>query len=343
MKKVLSAALALTLVVCLAAPALAAELPEGWTPADGARAPAVSHDTEGGIMTLPDEIPVEIANEPVNEGGTELIVFPDPANDPENAPEVVDVPLSSHYAATIVLDGETVDTSKVPNAPSGYLPMRLLCEVSGGSASWYPEDNQSLFFFDETSIVVDFAKDTVEIGFEPVEGAKPYLDPAGYTFVPYSVLSALETVSVNPNTELSVDRYDITTSASDPTVKLVKSIQEAVESAARMKHSPAEMEEYLGIRQENFTDIVGYFPMMINADTVVVGQVAQGKLDAAKEDLEAQKETTIRNFEHYLQGPYEMAKQGQVVVAPDGEHVMLIISGDNAKAIELFNAAYPAQ
>lgn len=339
MKKVLALGLSVALILALGVTALAVDLPEGWTPADGARGPAVSHDVDDGIVTLPDEIPVEIADEPVNEGGTELVVFPDP----DNAPEVVEVVLTSHYTATIVLDGETVDTSKVPDAPSGYLPMRLLCEVSGGSASWYPEDNQSLFFFDETSIVVDFAKETVEVGFEVVEGAKPYLDPAGFTFLPTSVLNALETVSVNDNPEMDVARYDITTSASDPTVKLVKSIMEAVESAARMKHSPAEMEEYLGIRQENFTDIVGYFPMMINADTVIVGKSAEGKLDAAKEDLEAQKQSTIQSFEHYLQGPYEMAKEGQVVVAPDGEHVMLIISGDNAKAIELFNAAYPAK
>ncbi len=110
-----------------------------------------------------------------------------------------------------------------------------------------------------------------------------------------------------------------------------------------MNSSPAEMEEYMGIRQENFTKVIGYFPMMINADTIVIGEVAEGKMDAAKEDLEARKETTIQSFEHYLQGPHEMAQNGQIVVAPDGAHIMLIISGDNAKAIEMFNEAYPAK
>ncbi len=38
-----------------------------------------------------------------------------------------------------------------------------------------------------------------------------------------------------------------------------------------------------------------------------------------------------------------MAQNGQIVVAPDGAHIMLIISGDNAKAIEMFNEAYPAK
>ena len=257
-------------------------------------------------------------------------------------PEVVDAPISDTFAGSLTVDGVEVDTSAIPGCPAGYVPMRALCEANGGSAEWYAEDDQALFFFDENGIIVDFNEMSIR-GDVDFGQAAPYLDPAGYTFLPVSVLDALETVSVNVNPELDVERYDITTSASDPTVKLVKSILEAVDSGARMRQSPAEMEEYLGIRQENFTDIVGYFPMMINADTVVVGKAAEGKLDAAKEDLEAQKQQTIQNFEHYLPAPYEMAQKGQVVVAPDGEHVMLIISGDNAKAIELFNEAYPAQ
>lgn len=247
--------------------------------------------------------------------------------------------LSNAYGAAIVLDGEEVDATGIPAAPAGYVPMRLLSEANGGSASWYPEDNQALFVFDETSVLVDFNAKTVEVARELQEGVEPYLDPAGYTFLPVSVLSAIETVTVNDDGEC----YTITTSASDPDVKVIRSIMEAVESGARMKSSPAEMEEYMGIHQENFTSIIGYFPMMINADTIVIGEAAEGKMDAAKEDLEARKQTTIQNFENYLPDPYEMAQNGQIVVAPDGSHIMLIISGDNDKAIEMFNAAYPAE
>ncbi len=315
MKKILALTLTLCLCLSLGVTALAADLPEGWTPADGAR--------------TGEDAP--------------LLIAPNPNADEDETPEVVDVPLSSHYSATLYLDGEEVDTSAIPGAPTGYVPMRLLTELNGGTASWYPEDGESLFFFDETSIVVNFAEETVEIAFELQEGVKPYLDPAGYTFLPVSVLDTLETVSVNENLELDVNRYDITTSASDPDMKVVKSIMEAVELGARMKSSPAEMEEYMGIHQENFTSIIGYFPMMINADTIVIGEVAEGKMDAAKEDLEARKQTTIQGFEGYLPDPLEMAKNGQIVVAPDGTHIMLIISGDNDKAIELFNAAYPAE
>lgn len=310
MKKFLALTLTLALCLGLGVTALAdgpdgpPSIPEGWTPADGARIPA------------------------------------DGARADE--PETVDVPVPAQYAATVTVDGKEVDFSGIPGAPGGYVPMRALCEAAGGSAEWYPEENEALFIFDEKSIAVHLNDLTVSIGFDPVEGVNAYLNPAGYTFIPVSVLDELESVSVNLNLELDVERYDIKTSASDPDMQLVRSIMEAVDSAAGMRHTAAEMEEYMGIRQENFTSIIGYFPMMINADTVVIGQVADGKMDAAKEDLEARKQTTVQSFENYLPDGYEMAKNGQIVVAPDGSHIMLIISGDNAKAIELFNAAYPA-
>lgn len=300
MKKFLALTLTLCLCLSLGVTALAADLPEGWTPADGAR---TSEDAP-------------------------LLIAP--------APETVDAPTS---LPILVLDGETVDATGIPAAPAGYVPMRLLSEANGGSASWYPEDSQALFVFDETSVLVDFNAKTVEVAQELQEGVEPYLDPAGYTFLPVSVLSVIETVTVTDDSEC----YTITTSASDPDKKVVMSIMEAVELGARMKNTPAEMEEYMGIHQENFTSIIGYFPMMINADTIVIGEVAEGKMDAAKEDLEARKQTTIQSFEHYLPDPYEMAQNGQIVVAPDGSHIMLIISGDNDKAIEMFNAAYPAE
>lgn len=300
MKKFLALTLTLCLCLSLGTAALAADLPEGWTPADGARTGE---------------------NAP-------LLIAP--------APETVDAPTA---LPILVLDGETVDTTGIPAAPLGYVPMRLLSELNGGSASWYPDEGNALFFLDETSIVVDFNDMTVQVAQELQEGVKPYLDPAGYTFLPVSLLDTLESVTVTDDGEC----YTITTSASDPDKKVVMSIMEAVELGARMKSTPAEMEEYMGIHQENFTKVIGYFPMMINADTIVIGQVAEGKMDAGKEDLEARKQTTIQSFEHYLEGPYEMAKNGQIVVAPDGAHIMLIISGDNAKAIEMFNEAYPAK
>lgn len=293
--------LALTLTVCLClglgVTALAADLPEGWTPADGARG---------------------------------------------DLPEVVDVPIPAAFNATVTVDGKEVDTTGIPGAPAGYLPMRAIAEATiGGMAEWYPDDNEALFFLDSNRIIVNFTTRSVMVEFEPVEDVEVYLDPAGYTFLPVSLLNGMGDVVVDDNLELDVNRFDITTSASDPMNQVALSIMEAAEIGMGNKSSADDL-EFMGIHKDNFTSIVAYLPMMIRADTVIIGEVAEGKLDAAKEDLEQRKADTIQNFEGYLPEPLEVAKGGQIVVAPDGAHIMLIISTNNDAAIELFNAAYPA-
>ncbi len=260
------------------------------------------------------------------------------------APEVVEVPVSKTYGATITLDGEVVDTAGIPGAPAGYVPMRALCEASyGGIVEWYPEDNQALFFLDNKSIIVDFNTMTVQVLFETVEGVTPYLDPAGYTFLPVSFLDSLDTVTVDDNKELDVERYDVKTSASDPTVRLANSIAEACEMPNLMPSSLSDMVSFYEFTEENYESLVSMAPgMNIVSNSVLIAQVAEGKLDAAKEDFASFQQRMIQSFEHYLPGPLEMAKNGQIVVSPDGAHLMLIISENNEKAIELFNAAYPA-
>lgn len=302
MKKILSLTLAGALSLGLCVPALAAQRPDGWTPADGARG----------------QLP---------------------------APEVVDVPVSEQYAATITLDGEELDLSGIPGAPAGYVPMRAVCEAShGGLAEWYETDNQALFFLDSKSILVDFNTMTVQIAFETAEGVTPYVDPRGYTFLPVSLLDSLDTVTVNDNPELDVERYDIKTSASDPMVRLANTIAETCEMPNLMPNSLTEMVDYHQFTAENYEHLVAMAPgMNIVSNTVLIAQVAEGKMDDAKADFQSFKDLQIRNFEQYLPGPLEMAKNGEIVVSPDGTHLMLIISEQNDKAIELFNAAYPAQ
>ena len=68
----------------------------------------------------------------------------------------------------------------------------------------------------------------------------------------------------------------------------------------------------------------------------MIGKVAPGKMDAAKEALEAQRAATQQSFEQYLPGPLEVAKNGQVVTS--GDYIMLILSSDNDTAIDLFQA-----
>ena len=57
--------------------------------------------------------------------------------------------------------------------------------------------------------------------------------------------------------------------------------------------------------------------------------------------LKAHLDNLIKTFETYLPEAYEMAKKGQIVQR--GDYVMLVVSPDNDKAIELFEAAIQPQ
>lgn len=309
MKKFLSLMLALVLAAGLGVSALAADLPEGWTPADGARG------------SLP-------------EGWT-------PA-DGAREPELVSAPIPEKYAATVTVNGVEVKTANLPGAPAGYVPMRAVTEADGGTVSWYAEEKQAFFFFDNNRITVDLTTCAVEVEFEAREDVKAYYDGRGFTYLPVSLLQEFATVTVDDHPEMDSERYDIKTSNSDPMVQLTKEIIETVEMGARTNTSLKDLVEYYEFGEENYVSIVAYFPMMINADTIIIAEVAEGKMDAAKADFQNKLDITVRNFENYLPDPHEMALNGKIVESPDGSHLMLIISADNDKAIEMFNAAYGA-
>ncbi len=244
------------------------------------------------------------------------------------APALAATPaLISAKLPTITLNGVALDTSKLPQAEG--IPLRAFVEADGGAATWYPEENCSNFYTEDGSIMVKFADGSIQVGDETFTGA---VAVEGVTFVPAEAVDALSGVTV---TKTGND-YAINTSSADPIVQLAKSIREDVGLSAGMKNTAAQMEEYYGLEADNFESVVAYMPMMISADTVVLGKVADGKLADAKEGLKSIQDQTIQNFENYLPGPLEVAKNGQIVT--NGDYVMLIMSSDNVKAIERFNA-----
>jgi len=235
--------------------------------------------------------------------------------------------LAAPYGKTLTVNGTSVKVSHLPACEG--IPMRAFVEADGGSAEWYPEDNCSLFYIEGSSVMVDFATGEALVDGQSFKGAKAV---EGVTFIPVEAVKAMSGVKVSE----TAGGYAITTPSSDPLVKLAKDIQQKTNMGSGMKASAAEMEAYYGIRSASFKSVVGYFPMMINAHTLVIGEVNSGKMADAKADLEARKTATIQNFENYLPAPLEMAKNGKIVSS--GNYVMLVISDDNAKAVELFNA-----
>lgn len=233
---------------------------------------------------------------------------------------------------TLTVNGKSVDTAKLP-AVDG-VPLRAMVEADGGSATWYPEERSGLFTLDGTAVSVDFVTGKATVGLDQTFTGCAVV--SGVTFVPMEVVAAMEGVKVTK----TATGYAVTTPSSDPMVVLTRDIVEQADLAAGMKAGADYLTAY-GVDADVFEQVTGYTPMMIRADTVLVGKVKSGKLSQAKEGLEACRQRTVQNFENYLPDPLEMAKNGKVVT--NGDYVMLIISGNNDKAVELFNAFVKAQ
>lgn len=240
------------------------------------------------------------------------------------------------YTTQLYMNGEALDTSAIPAAADKMVPLRLIAEADGGSADWFPVEYMSYFFLENARITVRFADCSIEVNGDKVEGTAALID--GVTFVPAGVLDLVEGYSVS----LSDNRVDIATPNGDPFTKLVKGIVEEVGMAASMKVAVDEL-EYFGIDADNFVRFMGFAPMNIRADHIFVAQYAEGAdKAAAKEQFEERLKGVQNSFEFYLPDAYEMSLKGQVVESEDGEWLMLIISDDNAKAIEMFEAGVAA-
>ncbi len=237
---------------------------------------------------------------------------------------------------------EIFSIGDLPGAPAGYVPMRLLCQATeGGAAYWFPEENQSMFYINETQIYTNFADNSVYVlnaDREQVlqEGVTCYLR-GGVTFLPADFLNTLDGITVEVSEVDGQARFDVTLEVpGTPLRKLSVSIQKALEIGDGM--AP---DEYLTAIEEDisgFEELVGQVPMInIRSDAVVIGKYAEGAdKEAAKAALKKIQDIQIQNFEHYLPGPLEVAKNGRIVESEDGKYVMLIMSEDNDTAIALF-------
>ncbi len=125
--------------------------------------------------------------------------------------------------------------------------------------------------------------------------------------------------------------------ASKPLADIAEEIRDAVGSATLIKEEDADtLKEYYGYDVDKYASYAIYNPPIINADTIHIVELTDiDDMTAAKAELEANKERVVKAFDGYLPDQYAMAQDGQVVTK--GRYAMLIISPDNAKAVEIFN------
>lgn len=284
-----------------------------------------------------------------------LLVSPNPISAQTEA-------LSEHYNGVVSLNGEQIDsvlyskpiegswetndvvyaTEELPGAPAGYVPMRLLCQAwDGGSASWYKEENRSMFYLNGIIMYTHFDDNTIYILDEDrnevlQEGYTCFLRK-GITYLPVEFLNTLDGVSVNSYNMDGKEYNEVTIEIpGTPLEKLVGKIQKTMNLAGGMNVNDFFTMQEMDVSA--FEEIAGELPMInIRADVVVIAKWAEdADKEAGKATLQAVQDQMIANFEHYLPGPYEIAKNGQIVESEDGKYVMLILSEDNEQATQLF-------
>ena len=77
------------------------------------------------------------------------------------------------YSGPITLNGTKLDTSKLPDAPTGaVIPLRTVAEADYGYADWYADENRSFFSLDGNSIYVDCATGAIEVNGQTLANTK---------------------------------------------------------------------------------------------------------------------------------------------------------------------------
>lgn len=256
---------------------------------------------------------------------------------PGAQPEAVEVPATGEWSSgLLVLNGTALDPSGLPAAPAyDMLPLRLLAEADHGGAYWDEETNSGSFYLEQYVVNVDFATGAITVDDQAVEGKAQVVQ--GVTFVPASVLDGLEGYAVNLNPEMDVDRIDVTTPNSDPMIQLLYQLADAAGVGYGMKTTAAELEETKILSEGVFTKGVGLLPMMTNPDTVILGKVAEGKLEQAKADLEAYRKSQEDTFSWYLAQHLPKVQEAQVAVS--GDWVLFVIGENAGAAVELFQTS----
>lgn len=260
-------------------------------------------------------------------------------------PEVVDAPISDTFAGSLTVDSVEVDTSAIPGAPYGYIPMRALCEASGAYVAWFPEDNESLFVVDGHSVVVSLKDLSITCDFEPVEGFTAYLDPSGYTFLPLDYLTTFENVKDVTDPLLSSIHYDLVTVPERSGAEaLAYSIMETANTGKLMALDAQILEENYFFHMDAYEELVAYQPMITaQPTTIVIARVKDGQMDTAKADFQAYLEA-VKGTLGFYPACAEALEKAQLVESPNGQCLMLVSTWENNDdAVKLFNEAYPAQ
>ena len=174
----------------------------------------------------------------------------------------------------------------------------------------------------------------MKINDEPAAGVTAQV-VNGVTFLPVSVLEGLEGITVEEG-EASLT---ITTPNNDPLVQLAYAVADAGNVTYGMKADQESLSMY-GIDGENFETVAGFFPMITSPDTVIIGKVAEGKLDTVTEQLEAYRQQQHDTFSWYLSQNLPKVENAKTITS--GDYLLFVIGENPDAAVETFEAGVAA-
>lgn len=237
----------------------------------------------------------------------------------------------------------TVQLADIADVPTGYVPLRAVAQADHGSASWYKDENQSFFYFNDTSIITDFNDMSIEVDGEKVEGAEAILIK-GVTYVPVSVLGNIEGVTVTDNSADGVESYEISTPNGTPLMKTAYAMMDAAGIYGGMQSTPEELEQYWGethgFKAEYVTEAVVFTGMMTTPDTLGVGKVAEGQEEALAAAFESYRKQQEETFSWYLSQNLPKVENAKFVV--EGEWFMFLMAENADEGVETFRSAVQA-
>lgn len=327
MKKLASLLLAVVLAAGLALPAFAAEgdtetitvpvseLVQDTMPVDQIE---VSHTDvaptgEYDIMPINEEIPDDLP----------LLIAPNP-----NA-------LGS-YGYTLVVNGETVDTSTYPEAEG--IPMAALAQADYGNTYFDEEAKVDTGYFEGSSIDVNTANGEVTVTGSDDTAAKftgaSYV--GGYTFLPLEAVNAMAgyTATLNGTT------IEVATPNGTELVKLAHKILEAADIGYSMKMELGLMMENYDVDMANIEE--GYFfgGMMTTPDCLIIAKLAEGAdVENVRAGFEAHRQSQHDTFSWYLSQNLPKVEAAKLVIK--NGYAMLLIAPDSDAGLAIFNAAFP--
>lgn len=235
----------------------------------------------------------------------------------------------------------TVGLGEIPAVPAGYIPLRAVAQADRGSASWYPEESMSIFYLNngQAQIITKFTDMSIQVNGETAAGVSAILLD-GVTYIPVSVLSNIEGVTVTDTSADGGESYEITTVNGTPLMKLAYSLMNTADIDPF--YTPLEeldlyYAESYGLKSELIAEGAVFLPMMTTPATLMIGKPAEGKTEELKAALEAYRKGQEDTFSWYLSQNLPMVQDARFVTEGDW---FLFLIGNNADAVvEQFKTA----